>query len=385
MNRLWVWISLVIVGVVLIVTVVPFAYREISHSMGFVPPPPDKLEPGSSPEDFRASIERRFWIGMSRTILVGALFALAAGILLTRWLVKPIRQLEEGADAISKGQLDYRVPLKGSAEMQSMAASFNHMAGELERQQQLRRDMLADVTHELRHPVHVLLGGQQAILDGVYPLSMEEIDRLLEQTRSLTSLVDDLHELALAESNELSLHKQETNLVDLVYYTTEAFQPLAASRDVSLNSELPAEPVAAYVDASRIRQVLQNLLVNALGYTREGGEVNVSLKKDGAGYALISVRDNGRGIRTEDLDRVFDRFYKSDSSRSRDVPGAGLGLAICKALVENHGGKISVESPGVDSGSTFKFTLPLQMERGQSDESTSQSPGVTDSGGEEHA
>ena len=385
MNRLWVWISLVIVGVVLIVAVFPFAYREISHRSGFQPPPPERLEPGASPEDFRASIERRFLIGMSRTILVGALFALAAGILLTRWLVKPIRQLEEGAEAISKGQLDYRVPIKGSAEMQSMASSFNHMAEELERQQQLRRDMLADVTHELRHPVHVLLGGQQAILDGVYPLSMEEIDRLLEQTRSLTSLVDDLHELALAESNELSLHKQETNLVDLVYYTTEAFQPLAASREVTLNSDLPEEPFSAYVDASRIRQVLQNLLVNALGYTREGGEVNVSLERSGVGYALISVRDNGRGIGPEDLDRVFDRFYKSNDSRSRNEPGAGLGLAICKALVENHGGNINVESPGVDSGSTFKFTLPLQKEEQGSEKSTNQIPDIPDTGGEERS
>ncbi len=199
MNRLWVWISLVIVSVVLITALFPFAYREITRSRELPPRPAEKSAPEDRPQEFRESIERRIWFGLSRTILVGAVVALIAGILLTRWLVAPLRQLEEGARAISKGQLDYRVPLKGSAEMQSVADSFNQMAQDLDRQGKLRRDMLADVTHELRHPVHVLLGSQQAILDGVYPLSMQEIDRLLEQTRSLTNLVDDLHELALAE------------------------------------------------------------------------------------------------------------------------------------------------------------------------------------------
>jgi two-component system sensor histidine kinase BaeS len=383
MNRLWIWISLVIVSAVLITALFPFAYREITRGRQLPARPAERIPPEDHPQEFRESIERRIWYGLSRTILVGAVVALIAGIFLTRWLVAPLRQLEEGARAISKGQLEYRVPIKGSAEMQSVAGSFNQMAQDLDRQSKLRRDMLADVTHELRHPVHVLLGGQQAILDGVYPLSMEEVDRLLGQTRILTSLVDDLHELALAESNELSLHKQDTNLVDLVYYTTEAFQPLAASSEIALKSELPTEPVSGYVDASRIRQVLQNLLVNAMGYTPEGGEVNISLETGGGNYVVISVRDNGRGIAPEELERVFDRFYKTDRHRSRELPGAGLGLAICKALVENHGGKITVESPGIDSGSTFIFTLPLQMEEGESDESGNQGSGTPETDGEE--
>lgn len=362
MNRLWVWISLVIVSVVLIIALFPFAYREINRIKGLSPRPTERINSEDHPQEFRESIERRIWFGLSRTLLVGAVVALIAGILLTRWLVAPLRQLEEGAKAISKGQLDYRVPLKGSVEMQSVAGSFNQMAEDLDRQGKLRRDMLADVTHELRHPVHVLLGSQQAILDGVYPLSMQEIDRLLEQTRSLTTLVDDLHELALAESHELSLHKQDTNLGDLVYYTTEAFQPLASSKNIALKSGLPEQPVFAFVDASRIRQVLQNLLVNALSYTPEGGQINVEFSTEGDIKAFISIEDSGRGIPPENLDKIFNRFYRQDSSRSRELPGTGLGLAITKALVENHGGRIEVKSPGVDFGSTFTVILPLHME-----------------------
>jgi two-component system sensor histidine kinase BaeS len=359
MNRLWVWISIVIIGVVLIVALSPFAYREISRSFGLSDQLGAEKPPGEPPPELRESIERRIWVGFGRTIILGSLLALAAGILLTRWLVAPLHQIEKGADELARGQFDYRVPVKGSSEMQSVAESFNQMARELEHQQKLRRDMLADVSHELRHPIHVLLGSQQAILDGVYPLAMEEIDRLLEQTRSLSSLVDDLHELAQAEARELSLHMQKTNLSDLVYYTTEAFQPLALSGAIELNSEIPSSPVFALVDASRIRQVIQNLLVNAIRYTPEGGSIHVSLTDTGYDFVEISIRDTGIGIKPENIGAIFDRFYRDDSSRDRGLPGTGLGLAITKALVEAHGGRIEVQSPGVNLGSTFKIILPV--------------------------
>ena len=368
MNRLWVWISIVIIGVVLIVALSPFAYREISRSFGLSDQLGAEKPPGEPPPELRESIERRIWVGFGRTIILGSLLALAAGILLTRWLVAPLHQIEKGADELARGQFDYRVPVKGSSEMQSVAESFNQMARELEHQQKLRRDMLADVSHELRHPIHVLLGSQQAILDGVYPLAMEEIDRLLEQTRSLSSLVDDLHELAQAEARELSLHMQKTNLSDLVYYTTEAFQPLALSGAIELNSEIPSSPVFALVDASRIRQVIQNLLVNAIRYTPEGGSIHVSLTDTGYDFVEISIRDTGIGIKPENIGAIFDRFYRDDSSRDRGLPGTGLGLAITKALVEAHGGRIEVQSPGVNLGSTFKIILPVNSAEDERDD-----------------
>jgi len=365
MNRLWVWISIVIIGVVLIVALFPFAYREISRSFGFSDRPAIEKSPGQPPPEVRLDIERRIWIGFARTIVVGSLLALVAGILLTRWLIAPLQRMEKGADEIAQGQFSYRVPVKGSAEMQSVAESFNHMAEQLERQEELRRDMLADVSHELRHPVHVLLGSQQAILDGVYPLSMQEINRLLEQTRNLSSLVDDLHELAQAEARELSLHMQKTNLSELLYYTTEAYRPLALSASIELNSDIPASPVYALVDAARVRQVIQNLLVNAIRYTSEGGSINASLTIIGKDIVKISIRDSGIGIKPENIDSIFDRFYREDGGRERALPGSGLGLAISKALVEAHGGRIEVHSPGVDLGSTFTVFMPVLIAPGE--------------------
>lgn len=365
MNRLWVWISIVIIGVVLIVALFPFAYREISRSFGFSDRPAIGKSPGQPPPEVRLDIERRIWIGFARTIVVGSLLALVAGILLTRWLIAPLQQMEKGADEIAQGQFGYRVPVKGSTEMQSVAESFNQMAEQLERQEKLRRDMLADVSHELRHPVHVLLGSQQAILDGVYPLSMQEINRLLEQTRNLSSLVDDLHELAQAEARELSLHMQKTNLSELLYYTTEAFRPLALSASIELYSDIPPSPVYALVDAARVRQVVQNLLVNAIRYTPKGGSVNVSLSIAERDFVKISIKDSGIGIKPENIDSIFDRFYREDSSRERALPGSGLGLAISKALVEAHGGRIEVHSPGVDLGSTFTVFMPVLFAPGE--------------------
>ena len=229
MNRLWVWISLLIIGVVLIVSLFPIAYRDISTALGWFPKPEERVQfDQRDPNRYRDFIERRAWSNLSRTLVVGAILGLIAGVLLTRILVAPLRQLEQGAEAVAHHQLDYRVPEKGSVEMRSVARSFNQMAVELERQESLRRNMLADVTHELRHPVHILQGSLQAILDNVYQLDMAEINRLQDQTQNLAALLDDLHELALAEAHELPLDRQDTDLVQLVSMTAEMYQSFAS-------------------------------------------------------------------------------------------------------------------------------------------------------------
>jgi signal transduction histidine kinase len=356
MNRLWVWISVVIVGVVLTVALFPFIYRTITW--GTAPRQFERIPFNErNPEEFRRTAERFFWSNMSRTLAVGAVVGLVAGVLLTRWLVAPLRQLESGARAVARRQLDYRVPERGSREFRSVASSFNQMAVELERQEALRRNLLADVTHELRHPIHILQGNLQAVLDGVYPLSMEEIDRLLDQTHILTALVDDLHELALAEAQELPLHQRETDLGALVAGATEHFQSLAGERSVRLSVVYPEEAVMAWVDPDRVRQALVNLLGNALRYTPEGGEVEVALSSSDD-FHMVSVRDTGAGISSEDLSKVFDRFYRGDASRNRNLPGMGLGLPIAQALIQAHGGQIVARSEGVGKGSTFVIELP---------------------------
>lgn len=360
MNRLWAWISVVILGVVLIITLFPFVLRSSAFHM-ILPPsrPIERIPFEEQNPEFRDRIEKRAWEDLSRNLAVGAVVGLIAGVLLTRWLVAPLQHLEKGAKAVARHQLDYRVPVQGSKEMRSVASSFNQMASELELQETLRRNMLADVTHELRHPTHILQGSLQAILDGVYPLSMQEIDHMLEQTQNLTALLKDLHELALAEAHELPLYRQETDLVELVANTTDTIHPLATQKAIILKTELPSIPIQNNVDPSRIRQVLQNLLSNALRYTPEGGEINVILTRSEM-YDLITVRDTGIGIAPENLSRVFDRFYREDSSRDRNIPGTGLGLAIAQAIVQAHGGWIEVESAGVNQGSTFTVMLSIQ-------------------------
>jgi two-component system sensor histidine kinase BaeS len=358
MNRLWVWISLLIIGVVLIVSLFPIVYRMVTASLGFVPGPDVRDQFNQhDPTRFRESIENRTLSNLSRTLAVGAIISLIGGVLLTRLLVAPLRQLEQGAQAVARRQLDYRVPEKGSVEMRSVALSFNQMAAELERQESLRRNMLADVTHELRHPVHILQGSLQAILDNVYQLDMAEINRLLDQTQNLAALLDDLHELALAEAHELPLDRQDTDLRQLVSMTTEMYQSLAAMKSIGFQTELPPSPVICHVDATRIRQSLQNLINNALRYTPESGEIRVTMTSRPEAV-LIGVKDTGMGITPENLSRVFDRFYREDSSRNRQLPGTGLGLAIAQAIVQAHGGVIKVESAGANRGSSFTIELP---------------------------
>lgn len=359
MNRLWVWISAVIVVVVLFVVLFPFGYRMLTGQPFGAPRPPEQIPSGEfDPERFREQAERRFWDNLARTLAISAVIGLIAGALLARWLVSPLRQMEEGVKAVEQQQLDYRMPVKGSQEMRSVASSFNQMAEKLEHQEELRRNLLADVTHELRHPVHILQGNLQAILDGVYPLSMDEIDRMLEQTHNLISLVDDLHELALAEAHELPLHKRAIDLVALVSDTSSLFQILADEKGVKLDVQLPGEALIVTVDPDRVRQALGNLLGNALRYTPEGGSIEVMLEI-ASRTCQIRIRDSGIGISAEDLPKVFDRFYRLDPSRSRDLPGAGLGLSIAQAIIQSHSGSITAESGGRGQGSTFTILLPL--------------------------
>jgi two-component system sensor histidine kinase BaeS len=358
MNRLWVWISLLIIGVVLIVSLFPVFYRRSAASLGLVAGTDTRNQ--FNPHDaarFGDSIERRVLSNLSRDLALGAIISLIGGVLLTRVLVAPLRQLEQGARAVTRHKLDYRVPEKGSDEMRSVARSFNQMAAELERQENLRRNMLADVTHELRHPVHILQGSLQAILDNVYQLDMAEINRLLDQTQNLAALLDDLHELALAEAHELPLDRQDTDLRQLVSMTTEMYQSFAAMQSIGFQAELPPSPVIYNIDACRVRQALQNLINNALRYTPEGGEILVRMTSNPESV-VIDVKDTGAGIAPENLSRVFDRFYREDSSRNRQLPGTGLGLAIAQAIIQAHGGKIKVESAGVNQGSSFTIELP---------------------------
>jgi signal transduction histidine kinase len=357
MSRLWVRLSLMIAGVLFFVFFLQFL--QIMRSSDFNGPP-GLVEPAGAldqPDDGgplaadRAEIARRLMDFMLLSLVVG----LVGGIVIARVVSAPISDLVRAAQRVGRGDLAARVRPRGSQEMVELALSFNQMATDLQRGEMLRNNLMADVSHELRTPLTVLEGNLRAALDHVYALDEAEIANLYSQTRHLTRLVNDLRELALAESHELPLERQPTDLHALVVETVQALEPLAAEKGVRLlnrTDELPSVDA----DPIRLRQVLFNLLTNALRHTPTGGQVIVSGEGQ-ADQVRLTVQDTGEGLTPEQLAAVFDRFYRGDKSRSRDSGGAGLGLAIVKAIVEAHGGRVTAESAGTGRGSAFSITL----------------------------
>ncbi len=281
---------------------------------------------------------------------------LIVGLLLSRRISRPLVDLTAATRAVAAGDLSVRVPIHYHGEVRELAVAFNAMAEELARADEMRRNLTADVAHELRTPLSVIRGKLEGVLDGVYPATPEHLDPVLEETDLLTHLVEDLRLLALAEAGQLALEKRAMDVCDLLRDAQVNFSPQASDRGVTLALDLPSESPKVMADWRRLVQVLSNLLTNALRHTPEGGCVTLSAAAD-KGMIEVTVADTGTGIPPADLPYIFERFWRGEKSRSRAGGGAGLGLAIARQLAEMHGGTISVEStPG--QGSKFRFTLP---------------------------
>ncbi len=291
--------------------------------------------------------------------LVAIVLAVLLTFLLSRRILAPVKALTNATRHFGRGDFSHRVEDKDRSELGELAKSFNSMAGNLERIERLRRDMVADVAHELRTPLSNLKGYLEAINDGVVKPDKKTMRSLNEEAASLSRLVADLQELSLADAGELKMTFQPENIKDLVQETIDASQSKIKAKGLKLITDLPDGLPAVNIDAHRIKQVLYNLLDNAIAHTGKGGKVTVKvLEKDK--MVTVSVADTGEGVPSEDLPMIFERFYRVDKSRTRHTGGSGLGLTIAKRLVEAHGGKISVESrPG--KGSIFTFTLPVSQ------------------------
>lgn len=306
---------------------------------------------------------------------VGIIFGVLFSVFISRSMTAPLRRLSDAAQAIGAHDLSRRVSVRGTAEVNRLSSTFNQMAEELETGERLRRTLMADVAHELRTPLTVLQGNLRAILDDVYPLTKTEVAGLYDQTRLLSRLVADLHDLARAEAHKLPLNMDEIDLTNLVDRTSATFGPLAEADGVTLNIDT-AVPLPVHGDQARLAQVLHNLLANALHHTPEGGSIFLRAERE-EGCARLTIKDTGSGIPAEHLPHVFDRFYRADRSRSRNRGGAGLGLAISKAIVEAHGGDIAVDSEGVRGfGTTFIVRLPLIPDYARQTITLSRSGGV---------
>lgn len=284
------------------------------------------------------------------------IFALAWGTRSLRRVSRPLDELVDASHRVAEGDYSVRVEEKGPPEVYSLIRGFNSMAERLQVNDQQRRDMLADVSHELRTPITVIQGNVEGIMDGLYPADETRLKSILEETQVLSRLVDDLRTLALAESGALHLKREPTNLAELIRDTLSNFDAPAAEKEIRLVMSFP-EVEEVNIDPERVREILTNLLSNALRYTPRGGQVKVGLTGAGPGVLeeraiTIFVEDNGPGIESSDLPHIFDRFYKSS-----DSGGMGLGLSIAKYLVEAHGGKIWAESE-LGKGTKISFSLP---------------------------
>ena len=293
--------------------------------------------------------------------LVAGVVALLLGFVVFRGITAPLNKLTRAAHAVAKGDLAQRVDIRTGDEVAELGAAFNTMATHLDRGEQLRRQMTADIAHELRTPLSVIQGNLEAILDGVYPPDSEHIQPALDQAQLLARLVEDLRTLALAEAGQLSLDLQPTNAAELTRRVVTSFEPKAADKRVMLAMNAPESLPRVQADGQRIAQVITNLLSNALRHTPQEGRIDVRLKVENQ-HVLIAVGDTGAGIPPDDLPHVFDRFYRADKSRSREgqsTVGSGLGLAIARSIVEAHGGRIWAESE-TGKGTTVSFTLPVE-------------------------
>lgn len=300
-----------------------------------------------------------------------------------RSYAQPLADIMDAADEVASGNLQVRVRERGSREFQQLATAFNRMTEELARVDRQRRNLTADVAHELRTPLHIIQGNLEGILDGVYAPTPEHVEATLQETRTLARLVDDLRTLSLAESGQLPLHPETIDVHDLLTDVATSFGPQAESAGIDLrvqpgedngkeNGEetgresSTAQPLTLYADPGRLDQVLSNLVNNALRHTPSGGRITLGATRAQNGdhkntpeQLQIVVADNGEGIPPEDLPFIFDRFWRGDRARThQEGTGSGLGLAITGQLVKAHGGTIAVDStPG--SGTTFTITLPV--------------------------
>ncbi|MGW8317698.1 MAG: ATP-binding protein [Candidatus Promineifilaceae bacterium] len=310
---------------------------------------------------------------VNRAILVAVLIAsgiaLVIGSFISWQISRPLRQLTEATEAIAEGDLSRRVEVHSGDELGDLAQSFNQMSDRLQRAENLRQQMTADIAHELRTPIAVIQGNVDALQDGIFPLTPEALDPIRDKTSLLTRLVDDLRELALMEAGQLKLDRQQTDLNELVIHTVGAFRAAAQEKSIDLRADVGGSLPPAYADPQRVEQILVNLLSNALRHTPHGGEIVAATRlepvEDRAGTAssalMVTIQDSGPGIPPEDLPNVFERFYRVEKGRTRpgDGSGTGLGLAVARSIVEAHRGEIGVKSlPG--QGATFWFTLPTR-------------------------
>ena len=305
--------------------------------------------------------EKRFADAQARTgWLVGGGAVLLAGAIAfwaSRRLLRPVRQVAEATHRLAAGDHAARVPERpADDEIGRLARDFNQLALTLQRNEAMRREFMADVSHELRTPLGVLHGELEALEDGLRPLGPAALRSLKAEVATLHKLVDDLYELSLADVGALSYRKAELDLREIIDDTAGAFGERMRSSGLALQLDLPSEPLPAFGDARRLRQLFANLFENSCRYTDAGGALRLEVRRAGR-QMLIDLHDSAPGVRADQLPRLFERFFRAEASRSRRSGGAGLGLSICQRIVEAHEGRIEARSSPL-GGLWLRVELP---------------------------
>ena len=290
--------------------------------------------------------------------LIALVIALVLAIILAGQLLKPIQQLTQAAERMTAGERSQLVNVSGNDEMAKLGKSFNIMVDSLRKSEENRKAITADIAHELRTPLAVQRAHLEALQDGIYPLTTENLDPIIEQTELLSRLVEDLRTLALTDAGELKLDKTSIDVFDLVDGVVNQFI-LTLRKNVQLKLEKNKSSIHPVVlgDPDRLVQILTNLLSNALHYTPQNGVIVVSVVPETA-QVKINIRDFGPGIRPEDLPNLFTRFYKVDRSQGQDEESTGLGLSIARGLAVAHGGDLAAANHP-EGGADFTLTLPI--------------------------
>lgn len=301
-------------------------------------------------------------------LLSSSFVGIIMGLILSKSISAPLKDLVNATKMVGNKELKSNLKIDGAEEFQQLALSFNRMVDELKDSENQNKMLTADIAHELRTPLTVLEGNLRASLDNIKPLNEENIASLYNQTSHLISLVKDLRELAMAESNQLPLKFKEIDILEIIRETASIFEFSIIDLSLKLELILPELKFLTIVaDELRIRQVLHNLIQNAVSFSKPEGFIRIRVI-DLDERIVIEVSDNGLGIEDDQVKNIFNRLYKVDSSRSRGKGGSGLGLAIVKAITENHNGTIDVFSKGLNMGSTFTLTLPkIQVSRMESE------------------
>ncbi len=318
----------------------------------------DVLAP-TSPEALGLSFLSDVQQAAQTAVIAAGAVSLVLGTLLFWQITRPMSQMRRASQALAAGEANVRVPVHSQDELGKVAEAFNQMASKLTEQEQLRRQMVADVAHELRTPLTVMQANLEAMLDGLLEPTPAELQELNDEVHRLSRLIDDLRLLSLADSGQLSLALQKVDVRQVTATVVARLSPLAEANGVKLVDDAPAQPLFLTVDADRVQQALTNLVANGIRHTPKGGRVRVTAVQEKQTIHL-SVIDSGPGIPPADLPYVFDRFWRGDKSRSRHSGGSGLGLAIVKQIAELHQGRVTALSPS-NSGAIFTISLPAKL------------------------